>query len=57
MPAVTSKRQYPGVTYPADLLGSVIGNPAAGTVSLRTKVTESKGNTSEMTVIRAYAIG
>jgi hypothetical protein len=36
---------------------ALIANPASGTVSLRAKVTEAKGNSTEVTIIRAYAIG
>jgi hypothetical protein len=36
---------------------AVVANPVAGAVSLRAKVTDGKGNSSEITIYRAYAIG
>jgi hypothetical protein len=36
---------------------AVVKNPASGVVDLRAKVTDAAGNSSEITVYRAYAIG
>jgi hypothetical protein len=36
---------------------AVVANPSAGAVSLRAKVTDAKGDSSEVSVYRAYAIG
>jgi hypothetical protein len=47
---VTVKRS--GTTWTA-----LVGNPAAGAVALRAKITDTKGNSAEVTVYRAYAIG
>jgi hypothetical protein len=34
-----------------------VDNPAGGFVSLRTKATDTDGNTVDQTVIRAYQVG
>jgi hypothetical protein len=48
--AVTVKRS--GSTWTA-----AVANPSSGSVSLRAKVTDAKGNSSEVTVYRAYTVG
>ncbi|MEY9838369.1 hypothetical protein [Streptacidiphilus sp. EB103A] len=36
---------------------AAVHNPASGAVALRTLVTDTQGNTSDQTIVRAYAIG
>ncbi|HEX5598932.1 MAG TPA: hypothetical protein VFX61_23395 [Micromonosporaceae bacterium] len=45
------------VTYSNGKWTAVVQNPMSGMVTLRAKVTDAKGNSTEVTIYRAYAIG